>query len=94
MFQVDTGTVLPPTGVCLVVSYVFTYTNRQDSFFLFLVTQPPPTVAPKNFRATFTSETTITFSWDGVTRRVESIIDVNMYIIRCYERNNNIVVRL
>ena len=35
MFQVDTGTVLPPTGECLVVSYVFTCTNRQDSFYSF-----------------------------------------------------------
>ena len=39
-----------------------------------------PIIAPDNFRATFTSETTITFSWNGVTRQAESIIDVNMYL--------------
>ena len=60
--------------------------------FLFLVTQPPPTVAPKNFRVTLTTQTTIEFSWDALDSGVETFGDVSMFIIRCYERNNNITV--
>jgi len=62
--------------------------------FLFLVIQPPPTVAPKNFRATVTTQTTIDFSWDAIKRGAETFRDVSMYIIRCFERNHNTTVNV